>query len=115
MKELVKDIILLGGALGLMSLCGCQTVIEAEKNPEQVVMIDGKTVIASIEKAEHTPVTVEGVAPNCSTVGVSDSVKCSVCGEHISGGELLPTNDTHISSNLTIINNPTKYVVVNDA
>ena len=71
----------------------------------------GKTVIASIEKAEHTPVTVEGVAPNCSTVGVSDSVKCSVCGEHISGGELLPTNDTHISNNLTIINNPTKYVV----
>lgn len=47
MKELVKDIILLGGALGLMSLCGCQTVIEAEKNPEQVVTIDGKTVIAS--------------------------------------------------------------------
>lgn len=42
-----KDVILLSGSLALMALCGCQTVIKAEKYPEQVVMIDGKTVIAS--------------------------------------------------------------------
>lgn len=47
MKTLWKDIILLGGSIELIGLCGCQTVIEAEKNPEQVVTIDGKTVIAS--------------------------------------------------------------------
>ncbi len=47
MKEVIRDIVLFFGSLGLMALCGCQTVIEAEKNPEQVVMIDGKTVIAS--------------------------------------------------------------------
>ena len=29
------------------ALTGCQTVIEAEKYPEQVVTIEGKTVIAS--------------------------------------------------------------------
>lgn len=47
MKEVIRDIVLFLGSLGLMALCGCQTVIKAEKFPEQVVMIDGKTVIAS--------------------------------------------------------------------
>jgi len=70
----------------------------------------GKTVVASIEKTEHTPQTVAGVEPTCSTVGMADSVCCAVCGEHISGGELLPTNDNHESDYLTTIIHPTKYV-----
>lgn len=47
MKIPWKDIILFGCSLALIALCGCQTVIKAEKFPEQVVMIDGKAVIAS--------------------------------------------------------------------
>lgn len=47
MKDTIKDIILFFASLGLIAFCGCQTVIKAEKFPEQVVMIDGKAVIAS--------------------------------------------------------------------
>lgn len=47
MSEIIKDIILFFGSLGLIALCGCQTVIKAEKFPEQVATVDGKTVIAS--------------------------------------------------------------------
>lgn len=47
MKDTLKDIIIFSGSLALIWLCGCQTVIRAKKFPEQVVMIDGKTVIAS--------------------------------------------------------------------
>jgi hypothetical protein len=47
MKEVIRDIILFFGSLVLMALCGCQTVIKGKKFPEQVVMIEGKTVIAS--------------------------------------------------------------------
>ena len=70
----------------------------------------GKSVISSIDKSAHTPTTVSGVEANCSTVGIADSVVCSVCGEHISGGELLPTNGKHVSEYLTSIFKPTKYV-----
>lgn len=47
MKIPLKDIILLGSSLALIGLCGCSTALRAKKFPERVVVIDGKTVIAS--------------------------------------------------------------------
>lgn len=48
MNDTTKDIILFFGTLAFIGLTGCQTVITAEKYPEQVVPLEGgKYVIAS--------------------------------------------------------------------
>ncbi|MBO5262619.1 MAG: polysaccharide deacetylase family protein [Clostridia bacterium] len=83
----------------------CITV--GEKNG--VCTVCKKTVTATVEKTDHVLVTIEGVEPNCTRTGLTDKVECSVCGAHISGGEVIPTNGTHVCDNLTVSCLPTKY------
>ena len=49
-KETAKDIILFFGGIALLAVCGCQTVIEAEKKPEQVLPIEEKVTVNGEER-----------------------------------------------------------------
>ncbi|MBQ7486906.1 MAG: leucine-rich repeat domain-containing protein [Clostridia bacterium] len=39
------------------------------------------TVLANVEKIEHTPVTDEAVEPTCVAIGLTEGSHCEVCGE----------------------------------
>lgn len=44
----------------------------------------------ALEKAAHTPVTVEGKEATCTEEGLTDGEKCSVCGETFKEQETIP-------------------------
>ena len=49
----------------------------------------------SINKAEHTVITVPGVAPTCEKSGYSDSTKCSVCDTVLTSAKYLAPTGPH--------------------
>lgn len=71
----------------------------------------GKTITESIETTAHTESVVQGVAPNCIESGLTDEIVCSVCGTHISGGELIAPNGIHTynENDWTTVIQATKY------
>lgn len=93
------------GVWNIVTPATCITV--GEKNG--VCTVCGMTVTATIDTTDHVTVTIEGVEPNCTSTGLTDKVVCSVCGLHISGGEVIPSNGVHVCNNLTVSCLPTKY------
>ena len=43
-----------------------------------------------VATSSHTEVTVPGYAATCTTAGLTDGTKCSVCGETVTAGESIP-------------------------
>ncbi len=46
-----------------------------------------------VEKTSHTPEIMPGVAADCKTTGLTEGIKCSVCGEILSQQEAVPKTD----------------------
>lgn len=61
-----------------------------EGKAERVCATCGATETKSIAKVEHSPVAVAGKAPTCTEDGLTDGVKCSVCGEILTAQEVIP-------------------------
>ena len=76
-----------------------------------ICSICNKTITGSIDTLPHTETTVSGILPNCIEAGLSDEIVCSVCGAHISGGELLSPTGIHTYADNTWVTtlHPTKY------
>ncbi len=78
------------------------------------------TKTEDIEKLSHSETVIKGYAPTCTEEGLSDGVKCSVCGLVITEQEVIPATD-HKWDEGTVSANPTctdfgtmLYVCLND-
>ena len=53
------------------------------------------------EKSEHTEIIIEAVQPTCSSSGLTEGKKCSVCNEIIVAQESVPATDHKYTSQIT--------------
>lgn len=59
---------------------------------EECTMCHDKKGGDVVEALGHKETTIKGTAATCTEDGKEDEVVCEVCGEHISGGEVIPTD-----------------------
>ena len=76
-----------------------------------ICIICGKTITEITQTVPHIETTVPSIAPTCIDTGLAEETICSVCGMHISGGELIaPTGIHSYNDNAwTTVVHATKY------
>jgi hypothetical protein len=65
------------------------TCMEAGSKSRHCVRCDSKTDVTEIEKVAHTIVTDNAVAATCTTTGLTEGSRCSVCNETITAQSVI--------------------------